>query len=242
MAAPSVPSNSQVHKAGKTLRAFLNTGDDDPSYDELWHAAADALDTLVDWRAAHAVPLQSATMGLRSRVATAKCVDVRNVSQRLKRIPTILDKLSREPTMNLSRMADIGGCRAVLRDVDEIRSVQKRYEGSGKVVKIRDYIEYPKESGYRAVHIIVDYSDRKIEVQLRTQVMHEWAYTVEQFTTRIGQDVKSGRGPKPVQDWFQAVSEAMAIEEKGLTVNAILTTRISTLREEAMPYLRGGQR
>jgi predicted nucleic acid-binding Zn ribbon protein len=64
--------------------------------------------------------------GCTSRVATAGCSDVSRISQRLKRIPTILDKLHREPGMNLGRMEDIGGCRAVLRDLDEVYRVLGR--------------------------------------------------------------------------------------------------------------------
>ena len=62
-----------------------------------------ALDTLSEWRALHAKPLQAAT-----RVSTAGGSQI-EVSQRLKRIPTILDKLRREPGMELGRMDDIGG-------------------------------------------------------------------------------------------------------------------------------------
>jgi ppGpp synthetase/RelA/SpoT-type nucleotidyltranferase len=69
------------------------------------------------------------------------------VSQRLKRIPTIIDKLHREPGMNLGRMADIGGCRAVLRDLDEVKRVQSRYAGDTITVRTRDYIEQPKPDG-----------------------------------------------------------------------------------------------
>jgi putative GTP pyrophosphokinase len=200
-----------------------------------------ALDVLEAWRAAHARPLQAATMGLRSRVSTMGCSQI-EVSQRLKRIPTIIDKLRREPGMNLGRMADIGGCRAVLRDLDEVQRVQSRYGGDAVKVRIKDYVEQPKPDGYRAVHVIVRYHGRLIEVQLRTQVQHEWAYTVESVTSRLGLDVKSGGGPPPVRDWFLAVSEAMAAEEHGQPVTPELLHRVTTLRQAAQPYLRGGRR
>lgn len=171
-------------------------------------------------------------MGLRSRVATMGCSQI-EVSQRLERIPTIIDKLRREPGMNLGRMADIGGCRAVLRDVDEVRRVQSRYAGAAVTVRTRDYVEQPKSDGYRAVHVIVRYHGRLIEVQLRTQVQHEWAYTVESVTSRFGLDIKAGGGPRPVHDWFVAVSEAMALEEYGEPVAPELLRRVDTLRAAA---------
>lgn len=164
------------------------------------------------------------------------------VSQRLKRVPTIIDKLSREPGMRLARMADIGGCRAVLNSIDEVRRVERRL-CRGRPPKIyRDYIERPKPSGYRGVHVISEYNGRLIEVQLRTRVMHEWAYMVERITGQLGTDVKSGKGPQVVLDWFQAVSEAMALEEQGLTVHETLGTRIAQLRAAALPYLRPGRK
>src|SRR3989344_2389410 len=50
------------------------------------------------------------------------------VVQRLKRLPSILKKLKRryegkEPTMNLSQMQDIAGCRAVLSNVESVKKV-----------------------------------------------------------------------------------------------------------------------
>lgn len=161
-------------------------------------------------------------MGLRSRVSTVNCSQV-EVSQRLKRIPTILDKLRREPGMKLGRIEDVGGCRAVLRDLDEVYRVLSRYQNrSADVVRIRDYIAEPKKDGYRSVHVIVRYHGRRIEVQLRTLPQHEWAYTVESMTSRFDLDIKTGEGPRSVQEWFAAVSEAMALEEHGDAVGAEL--------------------
>ncbi|WP_345493834.1 RelA/SpoT domain-containing protein [Nocardia callitridis] len=162
------------------------------------------------------------------------------VSQRLKRTPTILDKLKREPTMALSTMADIGGCRAVLNNVDELRRVQRRWEQRDRAVRTRDYIVAPRDTGYRAVHIIVQYDERLIEVQLRTRAMHEWAFMVETVTGRLNVDVKGGRGPDEVQRWFKAVSEAMAIEESGGVVSGTLAANVTTLREQAEPLLKRG--
>lgn len=82
--------------------------------------------------------------------------------------------------MELGRMDDIGGCRAVLSDLDELQRVRDRYANAPVMVRIKDYISEPKDDGYRAVHVIVKYDDRRIEVQLRTRIQHEWAFTVEE--------------------------------------------------------------
>jgi ppGpp synthetase/RelA/SpoT-type nucleotidyltranferase len=42
------------------------------------------------------------------------------VAQRLKRRPTIIDKLKREPTMQLNMMHDIAGCRLIFQKEQDI--------------------------------------------------------------------------------------------------------------------------
>jgi putative GTP pyrophosphokinase len=233
-------SRSAVNRAGDILRELMAVSGTEALTRIEPERVAAALDTLSEWRALHAKPLQAATMGLRSRVATAGGSQI-EVSQRLKRIPTILDKLRREPGMELGRMDDIGGCRAVLRDLDEVRRVQSRYASDPVTVRIKDYILEPKDDGYRAVHVIVKYRERRIEVQLRTRIQHEWAYTVEGVTARFGLDVKAGGGPPAVREWFVAVSEAMALEEHGQPVGPELLDRVARLREAARPYLQGSR-
>jgi len=162
------------------------------------------------------------------------------VGQRLKRVPTIIDKLTREPTMQLANMQDIGGCRAVLNSVDEVRRVQKRLSKNRPPLRVADYIDSPRASGYRGVHVIVAYDDRPIEVQLRTRMMHDWAITVEDLSGRLEFDLKSGVGPQPVLDWLAATSEAMVAEEAGEAVTAELANRLSELTMLAVPFLPGG--
>ena len=70
--------------------------------------------------------------------------------------------------------------------------------------------------------------------------MHEWAITVERLSGRLEEDLKSGRGPRPVLDWLEAISEAMALEETGRTVAPDFISRLSDLRQTAIPFLEGG--
>lgn len=225
------PTKSQVNKAGKVLRLAARGEPVD-------RAALDrAVDVLLAWRAGHQLPLITASMGLRSRVRTAGC-EVR-VSQRLKRVPTMIDKLERQPTLALATMQDVGGCRAVLGSIAEIRNVQKRFDHKRPPKRVNDYIADPKDSGYRGVHLIVEYDDHDIEIQLRTQVMHEWAITVERLSGQLSVDLKSGVGPRPVLDLLEVASEAMALEERNEEVDTALMERFQRLREIAVGYLSG---
>lgn len=223
---------SQVKKAGRTLRRAMR-GEDVPTKQVI-----EAYDLVRKFRAAHQVPLVTANNGLRSMVRSEGCAI--EVSQRLKRLPTILDKLQREPRLPLSSMQDIGGVRAVLGSVDEVRRVEARLTKRREPVGYADYISSPRASGYRGVHVIVAYQGRQIEVQLRTRVMHDWAITVERLSSRMGENLK-GDGQHALQELMAVISSAMAIEEGGGTVDADLLLRISELREVAAPYLSGGR-
>lgn len=228
------PTKSATRKAGDVLRAHqLGEAVSRRSY-------LDAYEILVGYRAAHQYPLIKATNVLRRMVSSEGCQV--EVSQRLKRIPTILDKLRREPEMDLSRMQDFGGCRAVLENIDEFRSVQSRDSGAhrrrtGNDPHIKDYIATPKDTGYRGVHVIVFYDGRLVEVKLRTKVMHEWAITVERLSGRTGLGLKSADGPPELKEFFTYVSVLMAIDESGASADADMLNHMSTLRETALEFL-----
>ena len=97
-----VPSVTKVNQVGDILREFATMTTASTARRFSLAQTLEAFEIVEIWRAAHAKPLQAATMGLRSRVTTAGYSDMSRVSQRLKRIPTILDKLRREPGMELA--------------------------------------------------------------------------------------------------------------------------------------------
>lgn len=89
--------------------------------------------------------------------------------------------------------------------------------------------------------MVVRYDECPVEVQLRTQVMHEWAITVERVGGRLGEDLKSGYGPEPVLTLMEGISKAMAIEEEGGVVGRAALDRLVALRQAAVPFLGGGR-
>lgn len=226
------PSKSQVNKAGRTLRQFLRG---DPSATP---NVSEALEVALRFRAAHQKPLAKANMGLRSVVQTTGCEKV-DVSQRLKRVPTLINKLGREPTLALANMQDVGGCRAVLASIDEVRAVEARLKKNRPPVRVSDYITAPRASGYRALHLVVVYDERRIEVQLRTRVMHSWAVVVERLSGRLDMHLKES-GDHVLQRLFRAISRAMELEEQGRVVDDELLDIMDRLREQAAPFLSGG--
>ena len=225
-------TDSQVTKAAAIVRKYLRGESRDVAHFERAIAIIDA------FRAAHQKPLAKANMGLRSMIQTEHCPV--EVSQRLKRFVTIVDKLvSREPSLALSRMQDIGGVRAILDSVEQIRRVEARVKRYRPVVRYSDYIAAPRASGYRGVHVVVTYDERCIEIQLRTKLMHLWAITVEQQSTVVGENLKQD-GSHAVQQFMAAMSEAMALDESGQAIPRSLLNEIQTRRVAAEPYFVKG--
>ncbi|NBQ70963.1 MAG: hypothetical protein EBU46_19880, partial [Nitrosomonadaceae bacterium] len=72
------------------------------------------------------------------------------VVRRLKRTPSILAKLRRENGMKLDRIEDIGGCRIVVNNIQQVYHVRDAIV-NGRTRNIltreRDYIKQPKNSG-----------------------------------------------------------------------------------------------
>ena len=209
-------SKGHIDRAGKVLHRVLTGEEQLISADELTEAA-----TVVEaFRAAHRTPMASARVGLRSCIDT-EGLSAEELSQRLKRTPTVLDKLRRLPTMKLSSMQDIGGCRAVFAKQAEVERVQARFmrnsaRRNGTDDTVRDYVKTPRSSGYRAVHLWTRYRGVRVEVQLRTRLQHVWATNVEDLTVLTGTDYKSGDGSDEVHAWLRLLSRSYAFAEAGV--------------------------
>jgi hypothetical protein len=182
-----------------------------------------ALAVINNWRSSHSFPLNTFQNNLRRH---AKAIDSRSlIAQRIKRISSIELKLHLIPSLKLSQMQDIGGCRAIVHSVHKVRELLQTYEDIGfkhKLLKMDNYIDDPKGSGYRSIHLIYRYySDRnetynglKIEMQLRSTLQHAWATAVETVGTFIRQALKSSVGEKDWLRFFALMGTAIAFREK----------------------------
>lgn len=213
---PLVPFGTlgDVRRAGEVLRQAATAGGKVSSMEEVREARA----VVEAYRSAHAAPLHAAYMGLRSCLTT-EGLDVAP-SGRLKKLPTIEDKLRRLPTMDLSSMQDIGGCRAVLDTQGQVQRAMERFCANShrrnrRLDKVRDYVAEPRDSGYRAIHVHTSYHGRRIEVQLRTRDQDSWAKIVEDLTSKTGIDIKNGDGPDEVHDLLRELSGTLSRREPG---------------------------
>lgn len=170
-------SKSRINRAGVNVRKGTASADD--------LAAIDA------WRAAHRGVINTFQAILRSRLKGEKVA----VAQRHKRRNTIFDKLLRLPEMQLARMDDVAGCRLIFKSEKQLRKFRVEFHGARFKHKLRhdpvkyDYIEKPKQSGYRGIHDVYEYDVNSksgealkglyVEIQYRTLVQHAWATAVE---------------------------------------------------------------
>ena len=200
-----------------------------------------ALEIVNHWKLCHAFPLQVIKMTL---LRWAKKVDIEAViAQRTKRLPSIESKRRREPNMHLSQMHDIGGCRAVVDNADQIDELHSLYQNiieEGKAsgqefVKPYDYITNPKADGYRGIHLIYKYranaehnecyNGLRVEVQIRSSFQHAWATAVETVSLFIGQELKFHTINSPWKRFFALMSSAIALWEDRPLVPGTPTNR-----------------
>lgn len=221
-------TKGEIDRAGNVLVPWWTSDEDLLSADV---ARADEIGrawiVAQNWRASHARPLLTFRMGLASR-AKRVSRDVL-IAQRLKRINSVLNKLSREPHMKLSQMQDLGGCRAILPTVNAVDRVfamyggiQTLFENEGSI-RCYDYVRMPKEDGYRGIHVVGRYRARaatneawngqRIEVQLRTRLQHAFATAVETVTTFTRHPLKFGGGPEEWRRFFALSGSAFALRE-----------------------------
>jgi len=212
-------SKGAVNRAGRLLAT--------PSNEILeWDTYSTALEIVNNWRASHNYPLNTFKVTLRQKAFAVDSHAI--VAQRIKRMSSITLKLTRFPTMQLAQMQDLGGCRAILGSLSQVRMLQKRYKESDLkhgLDDVDDYISSPKDSGYRGIHLIWKYySDSNsgarfynglfLEMQLRSGLQHAWATAVETVGTLLRQSLKSSQGEEKWLRFFALMGSAIARREK----------------------------
>jgi len=228
-------SKEQVNHAGDILKL-----------EELFHPERQwAENVLTNWRSAHAYPINTFNVTLRRRLRKIEREGL--VAQRLKRTPSIINKLQRFGTMRLARMQDIAGLRAIVKQVKSVRVLEKCYKESNfshNLVSQKDYITHPKISGYRGIHLVYrynntvapEYNGLQLELQVRTKLQHAWATAVETIGTFLDQSLKSSEGAEEWLDFFALTSSAFAHLEKSPPVPQYSSISIRETYEKVLSW------
>ena len=115
---------------------------------------------------------------------------IHHIDTRLKSAKSILGKLQKKDLdLTLSaacnNIYDIAGIRVVCSYIKDVYLIRDRLMAQDDVMimQIKDYIEMPKENGYRSLHMVIRvpvyFMNKKqlvpVELQIRTLAMDRWA-------------------------------------------------------------------
>ena len=114
---------------------------------------------------------------------------IHNIQSRIKSPQSILDKLERKGIgknfNNIKELNDIAGLRVICQYINDIQYIAQLLVLQDDVIQIKhnNYIQYPKENGYRSLHLIVSVPVYQregmmqvpVEIQIRTIAMDCWA-------------------------------------------------------------------
>lgn len=175
------------------------------------------------------------------------------ITSRIKRPISIVEKLKRygvpisveSVEQNLN---DVAGVRVICPFIDDIYAVADMLlrQDDITLLKKKDYIQNPKENGYRSLHLIVEipvfFSNQKrpmrVEVQIRTIAMDFWASVDHQL--KYKQDVENpeqiSRELKECADIIaQTDARMLAIKEKIYSGSPHTETPAEKLKKLSVP-------
>lgn len=115
---------------------------------------------------------------------------IHQIQSRVKTLGSIIAKLDRTNSQfsKISvekELADVAGVRVICSYVDDIYAILNSlsHQTDISILEVKDYIENPKPSGYRSLHVILEIpvfffketKQVKVEIQFRTIAMDYWA-------------------------------------------------------------------
>lgn len=150
---------------------------------------------------------------------------IERVEGRVKTIFSILEKCQKKGIAIddvLEKIEDIAGVRIICQFVEDIEHVVEllRKRSDIEIKQEKDYVQEPKDSGYRSYHMIVWYTVQTmdgpkkimVEIQIRTLAMNYWA-TIEhslQYKYKLNM-------PEEIQNRLLKVSESMVELDKEMS-------------------------
>lgn len=155
---------------------------------------------------------------------------IEHIKSRIKTSESIVKKLKRngyESTIDnmINYVNDIAGIRVICSFTSDIYQIANMIKNQKdiKVISVKDYITYPKASGYKSYHMIVTIpvylSDRivdtKVEIQIRTVAMDFWASLEHKIHYKF-----EGNVPKNITDELVACAKMVSdLDARMLSLN-----------------------
>ncbi len=173
-------SKSQIDRLGERLKKGKIEDDDLRLLDQYRRSYAEAYDLVVG--------------------AIRRGLALEPTGRPAKSTPSIVEKLRRE-SIRLTQLQDIAGCRLIATDIANQNRVIQSLSSLFEDVTIVDRRQQPSH-GYRAVHVIVRWREKLIEIQVRTALQHLWAELSEKCSDVVDQTIKYGGGDKEIQEFL----------------------------------------
>ena len=168
---------------------------------------------------------------------------IEHIKARIKTPESIVKKLKRngyESTISnmIDYVNDIAGIRIICSFTSDIFRIAEMIAEMKdiKVVSVKDYITYPKPSGYKSYHMLVTVpvylSDRtvetKVEIQIRTVAMDFWASLEHKMHYKF-----EGDAPEHIKEELIECAKLVAdLDDRMLTLNEEILA-MSGEKEEA---------
>lgn len=114
---------------------------------------------------------------------------IHNIQSRIKSPESIIDKLQRKQypleRQSLEKLNDIAGLRVICHYINDIQYISQLLIMHDDIILVKkmNYIDYPKDTGYRSLHLVLEVPvylksgkmKLPVEIQIRTIAMDFWA-------------------------------------------------------------------
>ncbi len=149
---------------------------------------------------------------------------IHHMECRVKSLQSTMEKIEKKGfdicADSMKKITDIAGIRVICNYVDDIYKIAELLikQDDIELVRERDYIEHPKESGYRSLHLIVivpvflaEKTEKvPVELQIRTIAMDTWASLEHELKYKSNEDLSE----EAVKSLRQCAEDMAAIDEK----------------------------
>ncbi len=158
---------------------------------------------------------------------------IEHIRYRVKKPQSIKEKLQRigfEPTIENAKnhIFDIAGIRIICAFTADIYNVLELLsrQSDFKIVEIKDYIENPKDNGYKSLHVHVEYPvflssgvvPTRVEIQFRTIAMDFWASIEHKIYYKYRE-----KAPKMIQAELKGCADLIAsLDDRMFTLKKII--------------------
>lgn len=151
------------------------------------------------------------------------------IQGRVKHIYSIYKKFKNKGYQELDDLYDITAVRVITNNVDECYKVLAEVNNLYSPIpeEFSDYIAHPKPNGYKSIHTVVKVGEQNIEVQIRTQQMHEESELGFAAHWRYKEGVKFDASYEARVAWLRSLLEwEREINEDGSEITKELNKKI----------------